>query len=109
MRKAKKISLPEMFRPLMWSYKFNLMDAERDKRTIIVNTINYGDLPHWRWLSQTYGRQALKSMLMNMPFSEFRPGAIKLMGLLLGLKKLKYASRSDYIKGRTTIVRLNKI
>ena len=109
MSKDKKINLPEMFRPLMWSYRFNEVDSKRDERIIVVNTVNYGDLPHWRWLIKHYGRAALKAILSNIPFSEFRPGAIKLMGLLLGFKKLNYASRSDYIQGRRTFVRLDQI
>ena len=109
MRKAKKIKLPEMFRPLMWSYRFSEIDAESDKRVIIVNAINYGDLPHWRWLVNYYGRAALKAMLSDIPFSEFRTGAIKLMGLFLGFNKLNYASRSDYIQGRRTFVCLGQI
>src|SRR3989338_945461 len=99
MRKAKKIKLPEMFRQLMWSYRFKEMDPKSHKRVIIVNTINYGDLSHWRWLVNYYGKAALKAMLRNIPFSEFRPAAIKLMGLFLDFNMLNYASRSDYIQG----------
>ena len=101
--------LPEIFKPVLWSYRFKDVNPKDNKRAIIVNSINYGDLPHWRWLFQHYGKEDLRRTIQNIPFSEFRPGAIKLMGLLLKLTKLNYASRSDYIKGRTTIVRLNKI
>ena len=101
--------MPEMFRPLLWSYRFKRVNPETDKRMIIVNTVNYGDLQHWRWLARAYGKRALKAALMDIPFSEFRPGAIKLMGLLLDLNKLNYASRGDYIQGRTSVVRLGQI
>lgn len=109
MNKSKNTKLPEMFRPLTWSYKFNEMDAERDKHVIIVNAINYGDLEHWRWVVDYYGKTELKSIIASIPFSEFRPGAIKLIGLLLNLNVLNYASRSDYIRGRPSVVRLNQI
>ncbi len=105
----KKAKLPEYFRPLMWSYRFEDVDAEEDKRTIIVNSVNYGDLQHWHWLFNHYGKSTLKTMLANIPFSEFRPGAIKLMGLFLNLNRLNYASRSDYIRGQRTFVRLGQI
>ena len=51
MNKYKGKKLPEIFRSLMWSYKFLDINTENDKRGIIVNSINYGDLNHWQWKS----------------------------------------------------------
>lgn len=109
MVKGKNNFLPQIFKPLLWSYRFEEINPKDNKRTIIVNSINYGDLPHWKWLFQQYGKQDLRQTIANIPFSEFHPRAIKLMGLLLNLTKLKYASRSDYIKGEATPVRLNQV
>ena len=109
MRNDKKNLLPQMFKPLLWSYRFGEVNAKDNKRTIIVNSINYGDLPHWKWLFQHYGKDNLRQTIQNIPFSEFRPGAIKLMGLFLNLSNLKYASRSDYIKGEAAPVRLDQV
>jgi hypothetical protein len=109
MRNNKNSLLPQMFKPLLWSYKFEEVSPKNNKRTIIVNSINYGDLPHWKWLFKYYGKGNLRQTILNIPFSEFRPGAIKLMGLFLNLSKLKYASRSDYIKGNASPVSLSQI
>ncbi len=109
MSKQKEKRLPEFFRPLMWSYKFSDVNLEKDQRDIIVNSVNYGDLEHWQWLVKTYGKEPLKKRLANIPFSEFRPGAVKLISLLLNLKKLNYALRSDYIRNKKTTVRINQI
>ena len=98
-----KAKLPESFRPLLWSYKFSEVDPNQHKRVIIVNTLNYGNLDQWRWLIKTYGREELKSTIKSISASEFRKPVIKLFFLLFSIKKLKYASRSDYIKARKGI------
>ncbi len=82
----KKGQLPEMFRSLMWSYRFEKIDPDKHYKEIIVNTVNYGDIKHWRWLVSNYGGQRLREVLRSVPVTEFRPRVLKLVGLLFGLK-----------------------
>lgn len=84
--RANKHGLPEMFRGLMWSYKFEEIDPEEHYHELIVNTINYGDLKHWRWLIQRYGKGYLREVLTTLPITEFRPRIVKLMMLLFGIE-----------------------
>jgi hypothetical protein len=98
-----KTKLPKDFKPLMWGYKFNLIDIEQDKRVIIVNTINYGNLDQWKWLVKTYGRDKLRKIIKLIPETEFRKYVLKLMKLLFNIKKLKYASRSAQIRAEKNI------
>jgi len=42
-------------------------------------------------------------MIEETPKTKFRAPALKLISLLLGIEKLKYASRSDYLKSQTNI------
>ncbi len=98
MAKTKKSKLPEMFRYLMWSYKFSKVNPKEDAERVVVNTINYGQWEHWQWLARYYGREKLKKIITNLAASEFRPSALWLASLLLGIKKMRYASRSDKIK-----------
>jgi len=99
MNKTKqKLRLPEFFSPLLWSYDFSSIDLERDKKRIIINTINYGRWKHWQWIVSHYGNKEVKQFIENTPMSEFRPGALKLASILLGIENLKYASRSDKLK-----------
>jgi len=94
--------LPKKFKHLFWGYKFSSLDSKEDKYLIVVNTLNYGDLDHWRWLVKTYGKRNLRKMIREeIPASEFRsPSTLKLVCLLFNLKSLKYASRSDKIKAK---------
>jgi|CryGeyStandDraft_7_1057128.scaffolds.fasta_scaffold27849_5 hypothetical protein len=104
-RKVQNLSrtkLPESFRWLLWSYRFSEIDPKEHKKTIIVNTLNYGDLDQWRWLIKTYGRKQLKGLIESLPASEFRKPVVILLSLLLGVK-FKYASRSDKIRAEKNI------
>lgn len=77
--------LPESFRPLLWSYVFEEMDPDRYQHEIIVQTINYGDLAHWRWLIDHYGLEAVRRQLMAVPVTEIRQHVRRLVALLFGL------------------------
>ena len=95
--------LPEYFKYLLWSYKFSLVDPEQDKERIIINTVNYGQWRHWQWLVNYYGKERLREIIENIPASEFRKEALKLISLLLGIKKMKYVSRGAKIKAKRSI------
>jgi hypothetical protein len=45
-------TVPEIFRPILWSYDFDRIDPVKHRKTLIVQAINYGSLAHWRWLRQ---------------------------------------------------------
>lgn len=98
--KIKDSKLPLFFKPLFWSYKFSSIDPENDKKRIIINTVNYGRWKHWLWLIKFYGTREIKKIIKETPETEFRQPALKLISLLLGVGKLKYTSRNDYIKSQ---------
>ncbi|TSC95366.1 MAG: hypothetical protein Athens101410_616 [Parcubacteria group bacterium Athens1014_10] len=93
-----KTKLPEFFTSLFWSYKFSWLQLEKNKQRIIINTINYGSWKHWQWIIENYGEKEIKNIIENAPISEFRERALRLISLLLGIKKIKYASRSIKIR-----------
>lgn len=98
-----KPKLPQYFKPLFWSYDFSSIDPQEHKRAVIVNSLNYGNLEHWRWLVKTYGKREVKRFVENIPASEFRKSVLKLVSLIFGIKNFKYATRSDYIKAKKNI------
>jgi len=99
----KKAKLPESFRYLLWSYRFSEIDPEEDKERIIVNTVNYGNWEHWRWIVNYYGISEVKKIIENMPASEFRPRVLRLINLLLKINRMKYATRSAKIRAAKNI------
>ena len=70
--------LPEMFRPILWSFDLSQIDLERDKKTIIVNAINYGTMAHWRWLVKCYGSSVVNQILSTIPSTVLKPRAMRL-------------------------------
>lgn len=96
-RSPKTISkkfLPESFRPLLWSYDFKNVNPDENKKLIIINAINYGNLSHWKWLARYYGKGAVKEILEKSLASEIRPQARKLASIIFLTKKFNYAPRS---------------
>lgn len=87
---ANKHGLPEMFRPLLWSYRFEDIDPQTHKREIIVNTVNYGDLDHWRWLIAHYGLPEVKQILTTIPVTEIRRHVRRLVSLLFGISENEF-------------------
>ena len=87
-------SLPEFFRPLLWSYDFDSLDLSKNKKTVILNTINYGDLKHWRWIVNYYGKEEVKKILGTASAWQLRSRIRKLVSLIFELQNLNYAPRS---------------
>jgi hypothetical protein len=89
-------TLPETFRPLLWSYDFSRIDPLKHKKTIIVQTLNYGTLAHWRWLVQSYGREGVRDVLTHVPASEIKPRSLRLASLVFGVERFNYAPRGTH-------------
>ncbi|MBI4117139.1 MAG: hypothetical protein HY451_00385 [Parcubacteria group bacterium] len=92
-QKSSISSLPEFFRPLLWSYDFDSLDLSKNKKTVILNTINYGDLKHWRWIINYYGKEEIKKVLETVPARQLRSRVRRLASLIFELQNLNYASR----------------
>ncbi len=77
----------------MWSYNFSAINIEKDKKTIIVNAINYGDLRHWKWIKEAYGQKEVQKILSDISVTELRPRVLKLASLIFSIKNFNYAPR----------------
>lgn len=89
-------TLPDTFRPLLWSYDFDQIDPLKHKNTIIVQAINYGSLRQWRWLADNYGRDEVRDVLGSVPATALRPRARRLASLLFGVDHFNYAPRGTH-------------
>jgi len=102
MRK-KREKIPADFKYLFWWLDFSKIDPLKNKKLIIVQVLNYGDLKHWQWLVKTYGKNNLKREISKIPKSEFRKQVIPLIKLLFDIKKFKYETRSAKIRAEKNI------
>ena len=86
----KQAVLPEIFRPLLWSYRFEDIDPDVHKREVIVSAINYGDLAHWRWIVGRYGAEEVRQVLTTIPVTEIRYHVRRLVSALLGISEHEF-------------------
>ena len=93
--KVNKKTLPEYFKTVLWSYDFDAIDPVKDKKTIIINAINYGDLRHWKWLVGFYGKEAVTEVLKRSPWTEIRPRVRNLVSILFSINNFNYETRSS--------------
>ncbi|MEK7673750.1 MAG: hypothetical protein AAB371_00945 [Patescibacteria group bacterium] len=89
----KKEKIPEFFKPILWSYNFDDINPRKDKKAIILNSINYGGLNHWRWIMKYYGKKEIKKNLLKIHTTEIRPRALNLASIIFGVKNFNYAPR----------------
>lgn len=89
----KNKQLPDFFKPILWSYNFEKIDLEKHKERIIINTLNYGDLKHWRWIIKNYGKDGIVDVLKRIPVTELRPHVLSLVSIIFSFKDFNYALR----------------
>jgi len=89
-------TLPVRLRSLFWSYDFDKLELGKNKRLIFVQVVNYGRWQDWQWLAQTYGSDELIGLLREIPATELRPQARKLLALLLRTPEPIYAFRGAH-------------
>jgi len=88
--------LPEIFRPLLWSYDFERINPSADEKTIIVQAINYGSLTHWQWVLRQYGSERLREVLSTIPATELKPLSRRLASLVFGIERFNHAPRGTH-------------
>ncbi len=83
--------IPESFRPILWSLKWDNLDINKDKNDIILNTVNEGTLAQWRWIVKTYGKETIREILAKRLATEFHPESRNLARVIFDLPPLSYA------------------
>ena len=86
-------TLPESFKPLFWSYDFSSIDTEKQKKSIIIQIINYGNLEHWEWLVARYGIDSLREILSSVSVTEIKPRTRELVSILFSIHNFHDAPR----------------
>ena len=91
---AHQNKLPDFFKPLLWSLKWDSIDIDEDKEDIIVNTVNEGTLDHWRWIINAYGKKEIRRVLERRLASEFHPESRNLAKIIFSVPHFQHARRS---------------
>lgn len=88
------VKIPDFFQPILWSYDFNTLDTDKNKKTIVLGAINYGKWKHWRWIAEYYGKDSVASLIASQPESAFRKSALSLARIIFRIEKQNHALRS---------------
>ncbi len=94
--KLTKQNPPEIFRPILWSLKWEDVDIYEDKDDIIVSAINEGTLDHWRWIIKVYGKENVRQVLLRHLQSEFHPESRALAQIVFSFSNFRHAQRSAH-------------
>ena len=89
-------ALPDSFRPLFWSYRFEDLDSQKDEKAVIIQLVNYGSLAHWRWLVRQYGIAEIRQVLQSIPVTEIKPRTRPLAALLFSVLTWNHAHRGAH-------------
>ena len=83
--------IPESFRPLLWSLRWDDIDIWEDREDIIINTINDGTWDQWRWLTRIYGKTEIARVISKRLVTEFHPESRRLAELVFNALITRHA------------------
>lgn len=58
-------SLPTNFKPYFWSFDFEKLDIQKNKQTIILQILSYGNIKEWSQVFQIYGANQVEEVFKN--------------------------------------------
>ncbi len=74
--------VPASWRPFLWSYDFERLDLEKDKRRIILNLLNYGTKKATDVLRNIYSQNDIKKIIENSAASEWEKKSLNYWSLI---------------------------
>lgn len=75
--------IPDSFRPLLWSLRWEGLDPWEDREDIIMAAFNEGRIEQIRWVIETYGKDEIRSIFSRRLMTEFHPESRNLASVLI--------------------------
>ena len=75
---------------------FGAWESKKTADEIIVNTINFGSLKHWRWLVDYYGKDRVKEIIEERWATEFNAESRNLAQLIFGVSRFRHGPRGAH-------------
>lgn len=76
-------TLPFAVRSTLWSYDTSKLDLKKDKKRIILQTLNNGSMEAITWLKQTYSTQELQDTIRQSSVGEWSKKSLNYWSLML--------------------------
>lgn len=87
------VKIPQKIKRLFWSYNIDELDVMKDKKIIVKQILNYGNLDDLRWASKIY-KEELSSIIKEIPENEIKLRTRRLIKFLFNVKLSKNTQRS---------------
>lgn len=81
---ARMKDVPIAVQACLWSYDIDALDAQKDKRIIINNVLNYGTEEATRWVFRIYGKSTIADALAHHPPGSMSRRSLALWSVALG-------------------------
>jgi len=81
-----KNKLPESVKATLWSYNLDIIDAQKHKKIIIAQVLNYGDQEAIDWLFKTYGKETVGRVAMQIPVGQWDKKSLFFWSKVLNIK-----------------------
>ena len=81
-KNSEKNKIPNRLKPLFWSYEFESLSLEKNKKLIVKQILNYGTIEDWKWLLSMYTEKGVQETISKLYKSELRSGSLKLAQIL---------------------------
>lgn len=78
--------IPPCVKTVLWSYDTDKMDPVKDKKTIILQVLNYGTDDAISWLFKTYRKEEIGIIASTIPATAWNKKSLALWTLVLGIK-----------------------
>lgn len=85
--------LPPEFKSVLWSYDFDKCDPMIMKKTIILQTLKYGTLFHWKWIRNFYGDDIIREILSKIRGTEISGKSREFISVVFNFNNWNYAQR----------------
>ena len=75
-------SPPSFLKPFLWSYDFDNLDLQEDKKVIIKNILDFGTKEATDWLQENYSREEIQEVIQKTVRTEWSKKSINLWELI---------------------------
>ena len=78
--------IPSLIKPFLWSYDYNKLDLQKDKKRILTNVLNFGTKTATNWALNNYSKKDIKEVLKKPMPGEWSPKSLNFWSLVLEVK-----------------------
>lgn len=76
---------PQSVKAVLWSYDLSAIEAQKDKKIIISQVLNFGSEEAIKWLFQQYGFAIVEQVADTIPLFQWNKKSLAMWKLVLSI------------------------